>query len=77
MNSLENEKRQLAVDALLNSDTVKEYVNEEYERQRYTDKMRSFQKEEIKFTISSGLIDVTQTLIPTLAFYVPVARILH
>jgi len=68
MNDFDNRKRQLGVDALLNSDTVKEYVNESYEMERYAAAMRAFQKKEIKFTVVTKGIDLVQTGVLTLGF---------
>jgi len=36
---------------LLNTDTLKEYVNEEFEKERYAATMRKFQKKELGFII--------------------------
>jgi len=63
MNAFDNQKRQWSVDALLNSDTVKEYVNEEYEKERYAATMRKFQKKEMGFIITGVSIDLVQTLV--------------
>jgi len=77
MNDLDNKKRQLGVDGLLNSDTVKEYANEGFERDQYATLMRAYQKEEIKYYFCVNGLGLSQTVILMLGFGVAIYLFIH
>jgi len=63
MNLADNEQKQLAVDSLLNFETVKYYANESYEIQRYAKAIRKYQKEEWKTTATLCLLNLIQLFV--------------
>lgn len=70
MNLSDNQQRQRAIDSLLNFETVKYYANEQYESERYSESILSYQKDEWKVTASLCLLNFVQLLIINVALLI-------
>ena len=65
MNAAENRSSHVAVDSLLNYETVKLFSNELYEADRYDEAMKAYQKASIKTTTTLSLLNFGQNFIFT------------
>lgn len=63
MNLADNQQKQRSIDSLLNFETVKYYANENYETERYTESILSYQKQEWKVTASLCLLNFIQLFV--------------
>ncbi|MDH5358381.1 MAG: ABC transporter ATP-binding protein/permease [Gammaproteobacteria bacterium] len=60
MNEMDSQANNQAIDSLLNYETVKYFNNEDYELQRYDDKLAAWEKSAIKNQTSLSLLNVGQ-----------------
>ena len=62
---MDNSTKSVAVDSLLNFETVKYYNNESYEVKRYADKIGQYQGAQWKTLMSLNVLNTTQNVIIT------------
>lgn len=67
MNRAENESGNVAVDSLLNYETVKYFNNEQYEAQRYDQILQKFEKASLKTSTSLATLNFGQNAIFSVA----------
>ncbi|XP_076463743.1 ATP-binding cassette sub-family B member 6-like [Babylonia areolata] len=68
MNRLDNESNAMAVDSLLNFETVKYYGASDFETERYDGAIGRYQKAEWKSTASLNLLNSAQNVVTTLGY---------
>ncbi len=62
-NELDSKTNTLAVDSLLNYETVKYFNNEEYEARRYDENLSAYEEADVRIEVSLGLLNIGQSAI--------------
>ena len=63
MNRLDSDANARAVDSLINYETVKYFVNEDFEASRYDERLASYQRARLQSQFSLGALNIGQALI--------------
>jgi len=62
-NELDSRTNTLAVDSLLNYETVKYFNNEDYEARRYDENLSAYEEADVRNEVSLGLLNIGQSVI--------------